>query len=120
MADIRQTAAAVCPHEENSPLPMELGHAGGRIKSLRFSFLTADLNPSTKVLPAWSNPPPGSGLWFLSTLKIRAGVSSGLVGRSRDYCDVRQMFEDLVGRGGQAGHKSSNGLIPGIAQLQWM
>lgn len=70
---------------------------------MRFSFLMADLNPSTKVLTAWSNPPPGSGLWFLSTLKIRAGASSGLVGRRRDYCDVRQMFEDLVGRGGQAG-----------------
>lgn len=82
---------------------MELGQARGRIKSLRFSFLSADLNPSTKVPTAWSNPPPGSGLWFLSTLKIRAGASSGLVSKKRDYCDVRQMFEDLVGRGGLAG-----------------
>lgn len=78
---------------------MELGQARSRIKSLRFSFPEADLNPSTKVLPALSNPPPGSGLWFVSTLKIKAGASRGLVGKRRDYCDVRQMFEDLVGRG---------------------
>lgn len=82
---------------------MELGQARSRIKSLRFSFLAADLNPTTKVLPAWSNPPPGSGLYFSSTLKIRAAASSVSVGRRRDYCDVRQMFEVLVGRGGLAG-----------------
>lgn len=82
---------------------MELGQSRSRIKSLRFSFLHADLNPSTKVLTSWSNPPPGSGLWFLSTLKIRAGVGNGSVGKRRDYCDMRQMFGDLVGREGQAG-----------------
>lgn len=100
---------------------MELGHARSRIKSLRFSFLTADLNPATKMLLAWSNPPPGGGLWFLSTLKIRAGASSGLVGRKRDYCDVRQMFEALVGRGEQIDHKTSNGVShQALPSYQWV
>lgn len=98
---------------------MELGQSRSRIKSLRFSFLAADLNPSTKVLTAGSNPPPGSGLWFLSTLKIRAGASSGLVGKKRDYSDVRQMFGELMGRGSQAGWSQEQQwyLTPGIAQL---